>query len=135
MAGVTVKPVRIGGVAAHELVVNGEISVAYGLFDGVLAVSNSRSALAGLRARGLKLSSDPVYTDARSAANAPDGTTGFAYVNLRGVFAELFKDLGGLISGPDSDELRANLAPLRSFFAYGARKGDVTHVNGFLVIK
>jgi Protein of unknown function (DUF3352) len=135
MAGATVKPVTIGGVAAHELVVNGQISVDYGVFDGVLAVSNSRSALAGLGAGGVKLSSDPVFTDARSAAKAPSSTSGFAYVNLRGVVTEYFKDLGFSTSAPDSAELRANLAPLRSFFGYGARKGDVTHLNGFLVIK
>lgn len=135
MAGVTVKPVKIGGVAAHELVVSGEISVYYGLFDGVIGVSNSRSALAGLGSAGVKLSSDPVYTDARSAAKAPDSTTGFAYVNLRGLFAEFSKVLGGLSFDSDSAELRANLAPLRSFFAYGAREDDVTHLNGFLVIK
>ena len=129
MAGATVKPVTIGGVAAHELVVNGQVSVDYGLFDGVLAVSNSRSALAGLARGGVNLGSDPVFTDARSAAKAPSSTTGFAYVNLRGVFKEFFEYLGA------DAELRANLAPLRSFFAYGAREGDVTHLNGFLVIK
>ena len=129
MAGATVKPVTIGGVAAHELVVGGGISVYYGVFDGVLAVSNSRSALAGLGSGGVKLSSDPVFTDARSAAKAPDSTTGFAYVNLHGVFKEVFEYVGA------SAEVRANLAPLTSFFAYGARKDDVTHVNGFLVIK
>ena len=135
MAGATVKRVTIAGVAAHELVVSGEVSVDYGVLDGVLAVSNSRSALAGLSRGGVKLGSDPVFTDARSAAKAPSSTTGFAYVNLRGLVAEVFKVLGGLGPGSDTAELRANLAPLRSFFAYGARKGDVTHLNGFLVIK
>jgi Protein of unknown function (DUF3352) len=129
MAGATVRSVRIGGVQAHELVVNREVAVDYGVFDGVLAVSNSRSALAGLGAGGPKLSSDPVFSDARSAAKAPSSTTGFAYVNLRGVVKEVFEFIGS------DAELRANLAPLRSFFAYGARKGDVTHLNGFLVIK
>jgi Protein of unknown function (DUF3352) len=129
MAGATVKPVTIGGVQAHELSVNGQISVDYGIFDGVLAVSNSRSALAGLNRGGVKLSSDPVFSDARSAAKAPTSTTGFAYVNLQGVFKEVFEYIGA------SAEVRANLAPLTSFFAYGARKGDVTHLNGFLEIK
>jgi hypothetical protein len=129
MAGVTVKPVRIGGVVAHKLVASGEVSVYYGIFDGVLGVSNSRSALAGLGRGGVKLSSDPVFSDARSAAKAPGSTTGFAYVNLRGVFKEVFEYIGA------SAETRANLAPLTSFFAYAARKGDVTHVNGFLEIK
>jgi hypothetical protein len=129
MAGATVKPVTIGGVAAHELVVNGSLSIFYGIFDGVLGVSNSSSALAGVAGGGVKLSSDPVFTDARSAAKAPDSTTGFAYVNLQGVFKEVFEYIGA------SAEVRANLAPLKSFFAYGARKGDVTHLNGFLVIK
>jgi hypothetical protein len=129
MAGATVKPATIGGVAAHELFVGGGISVYYGVFDGVLGVSNSRSALAGLGSGGVKLSSDPVFTDARSAAKAPDSTTGFAYVNLPGVFKEIFKYLGA------SAETRANLAPLRSFFAYSSRKDDVTHLNGFLEIK
>jgi hypothetical protein len=129
MAGATVKPVTIGGVAAHELVVNGQVSIDYGVFDGVLAVSNSRSALGGLGGSGGKLSSDPVFSDARSAAKAPSSTTGFAYVNLQALFKEVFEYIGA------DAELRANLAPLRSFFAYGARKGDVTHVNGFLEIK
>jgi hypothetical protein len=129
MAGATVKPVTIAGVAAHELVVGGGISVYYGVFDGVLGVSNSRSALAGLGSGGVKLSSDPVFTDARSAAKAPDSTTGFAYVNLQGLFKVVFGFVGA------SAETRANLAPLTSFFAYGSRKDDVTHVNGFLVIK
>lgn len=129
MAGATVKPVTIGGVQAHELSVNGQISVDYGVFDGVLAVSNSRSALAGLNGGGVKLSSDPVFSDARSAAKAPSSTTGFAYVNLQGVFKEVYEYIGA------SAEVRANLAPLTSFFAYGARKDDVTHLNGFLEIK
>jgi Protein of unknown function (DUF3352) len=129
MAGATVKPVTIGGVQAHELAVNGQVSVDYGVFDGVLAVSNSRSALAGLDAGGVKLGSDPVFGDARSAVKAPSSTTGFAYVNLQGVFNEVFEYIGA------SAEVRANLAPLTSFFAYGARKGDVTHLNGFLVVK
>jgi hypothetical protein len=129
MAGVKVKPVRIGGVAAHELTVYGAVSVDYGVFDGVLAVSNSRSALAGLGRRGMKLSSDPVFTDARSAAKAPGSTTGFAYVNLKGLFKEVYEYVDA------SAETRANLAPLRSLFAYGTRKGDVTHVNGLLEIK
>jgi Protein of unknown function (DUF3352) len=129
MAGATVKPVTIGGVHAHELVVNREVSVAYGVFDGILGVSNSKSALAGLGARSAKLSSDPLFSEARSAAKAPSSTTGFAYVNLQGVFKEVFEYIGA------SAEVRANLAPLTSFFAYGTRKGDVTHVNGFLEIK
>jgi hypothetical protein len=129
MAGVTVKPVRIGGVAAHEIAVYGAVSVDYGVFGDILAVSNSRSALAGLRGSGTKLSSDPVFTDARSAAKAPGSTTGFAYVNLQGVFKEVYEYIH------PSAETRANLAPLRSFFAYGTRKGDVTHANGFLEIK
>jgi Protein of unknown function (DUF3352) len=134
-AGAKVKPVTIGGVAAHELVVNSEVSVDYGVFDGVLAVSNSRSALAGLSGAGAKLSSDPVFSDARSAAKAPSSTTGFAYVNLHGVVTEYFKDLGVSTIGPDTAELRANLAPLRSFFAFSAREDDVTRLNGFLEIK
>jgi Protein of unknown function (DUF3352) len=129
MAGVTVKPVRIGGVGAHELVVNGAVSVDYGVFGSILAVSNSRSALAGLSRGGTKLSSDPVFGDARSAAKAQGSTIGFAYVNLQGVFKEVFEYIDA------SAETRANLAPLRSFFAYGTRKGDVTHVNGLLEIK
>jgi Protein of unknown function (DUF3352) len=129
MTGAKVKTVTIAGTAAHELVVNGQVSVDYGVFDGVLGVSNSRSALAGLRGGGVKLGSDPVFREARSAAKAPSSTTGFAYVNLPGVFKEVFEYIGA------DAELRANVAPLRSFFAYGARKGDVTHVNGFLEIK
>jgi hypothetical protein len=109
--------------------VSRELSIFYGIFDGVIGMSNSRSALAGVAGGGVKLSSDPVFTDARSAAKAPDSTTGFAYVNLQGVFKEVFEYIGA------SAETRANLAPLTSFFAYGARKGDVTHLNGFLEIK
>jgi Protein of unknown function (DUF3352) len=131
-AGATVKPVRIGGAAAHALVVSRDLAIYYGVFDGVLGVSNSKSALAALHGGGLKLSSDPVFTAARSAAKAPISTIGFAYVNLRAVFTEIDKDFGGSILGA---EQRTNLAPLTSFFAYGARKGDVTHLNGFLVIK
>ena len=129
MAGAKVKRVTIGGVQAHELVASGEVSVDYGVFDGVLAVSNSRSALAGLNRGGVKLGSDPVFSDARSATKAPSSTTGFAYVNLPAMFKEVFEYIGA------DAELRANLAPLRFFFAYGARKGDVTHVNGLLEIK
>ena len=135
-AGAVVRPVTIGGVAAHEIALKGAgISVYYGVFKGVLGVSNSKSALAGLGRSGKKLSADPVFTDARSAAKAPSSTTGFAYVNLNSAFAEIFKDIGASATGPDTAEVRANLEPLQSFFAYGARNGDVTHFNGFLVIK
>jgi uncharacterized protein DUF3352 len=132
---VTVRPVTIAGVAAHELRLSSSLSLFYGIFDDALALSNSKSALAGLVGTGNKLAQDPLFTAAKSGAKGPDDTSGFVYVNLHAAFPELFKDLGVSTSDADIAELRANLMPLQSFFAYGTKDGDVTRLAGFLAIE
>jgi uncharacterized protein DUF3352 len=132
---VTVRPVTIAGVEAHELRLSASLSLFYGIFDGVLALSNSKAALAALVGNGKKLADDPLFTAAKSGAKAPDDTSGFMYINLHAAFPELFKDMGVSTSDPDIAEVRANLVPLQSFFAYGTKDGDVTRLAGFLAIK
>ena len=103
---------------------------------GMLIVTNSRSALAAIGGSGKKLAADPLYKEARSAAKAPDDTTGFAYVNLHAALPTIF----GLAESSGSSsaslaEARANTKPLQSVFVYGTKDGDVTRLGGFLEIK
>jgi hypothetical protein len=133
----TVRRITVGGVTATEIRPTGvPVPIYLALSKGMLIVTNGRSALASIGGSGKKLADDPLYKEARSAAKAPDDTTGFAYVNLHAALPTIF----GLAESSGSSsaslaEARANTKPLQSVFVYGTKDGDVTRLGGFLEIK
>jgi hypothetical protein len=95
-------------------------------------VTIARSGIADLWGDGERLSDDPVFQDARDAADMPDETTGFAYVNLQ----DLVPFILGFAEGGDiPEEVRNNLEPLRYLLLFGAQDGDTSTFGGFLGIE
>jgi hypothetical protein len=129
------KKVTVGGVQVDEVPVPGAgFSVIYGVFDHKLVISNARAAFTGLRSKGPKLASDPLYKAAAAAAGMPSKTIGFAYANLRtGLpYTYDFEEQSGT---PVPQDVRANSKPLQSALLYSTRDGSHFAVAGFVGIK
>jgi hypothetical protein len=109
------------------------VAVYYAAFDGQLVVTTSRDGIAALREDDNRLADDPDFRDALEAADVPDETTGFAYVNLKDAVANLlgFAQMGGATL---PSELQANLEPLRQLVFYGSKDGSTLKFAGFLAV-
>jgi hypothetical protein len=126
--------VEIAGVPVVESRVKGTpVSIYYAAFDGQLVVTTSRDGIAALREEDNRLADDPDFRDALEAADIPDETTGFAYVNLQGAVANLlgFAEMGGATL---PSELQANLEPLQHLVFYGSKDGRTLKFAGFLAV-
>jgi hypothetical protein len=123
VSGVTVKKLSVGPVAIY-----------YGAFDGKLVITDSTTGISGLKEGGQKLADDPTFKDAKAAAGMPDETAGFFYLNFKDSLP-LIENFAQTAGEPLPTQVSGNLAPLRSFLAYGtAAKGKST-LKGFLEIK
>ena len=107
--------------------------VRYGAFDGKVIVTTGGTAVDDVRSHETKLPDDDEYRDALGAAGAPDESGAFVYVNLKRTVA-LFRLLAKAEGEPVSDEVWANLAPLRSFVGWGEVDGRTSTVTMFLQI-
>ena len=107
--------------------------VRYGAFDGKVIVTTGNAAVDELRSRGPKLPGDDAYRDALETAGAPDESGAFVYVNLKRTVA-LFRLLAKTEGEPVPDEVWANLAPLRSFVAWGEVTKRTSTTTAFLQI-
>ena len=107
-------------------------AVMWGAFDGKLVISNSTGVVTGLR-DGDKLKDDSTFAEARESAEMPDATSGFLYLNLKDI-VPLIRNLAGASSSPISEEVLANLEPLRSFLVYATSEGGKTRAAGFLAL-
>jgi hypothetical protein len=107
--------------------------LAYGAFDGVLAVSSSKAELDALRGEGPRLAEDQDFQDALAQAGLPAETTGFGYVDVQGV-APLLLGLAGPKSGT-AEVPTEYLEPLGGAVFWGAPgSGDVQSFTLFLGI-
>jgi hypothetical protein len=122
-----------GGVQVKTLSL-GRVAVRYGAFDGTILVTSGATGMADFRAAGDKLTDDPVYKDAQSAAGLPDKVGALLYVNIRGS-VELARNLAGTAGENLPPDAMANLRPLRSFVAYGTSSDKKAKFSAFLQIK
>ncbi|MDQ4081590.1 MAG: DUF3352 domain-containing protein, partial [Actinomycetota bacterium] len=128
--GTTPRQVEIAGVSATELPL-GRFSLFYAGFDGKLVLTSGRDGIEDLRGDGPKLVDDEAFERAREAAEMPDETSGFLYVDLEeGV--PLVTSLVLLADQEIPEDVRQNLEPLRSFVAYGTVDGDRSSFAAFL---
>jgi hypothetical protein len=123
----------IEGVSVKQI--KGEqFSLYYAVFDGKLVISDSTTAISGLKDSGDKLANDSVFKNARDAAGMPDSTAGFLYVNLKDTvpLVENFITSSGGNINPD---VQANLEPLNSLLFYSTVDGPKATVAGFVGIE
>jgi hypothetical protein len=107
--------------------------VRYGAFDGKVIVTTGTAAVDELRSHGTKLPDDDDYREALTTAGVPDRSGAFVYVNLKRTVA-LFRLLAKAEGEPVSDEIWANLAPLRSFVAWGVVTERTSMTTAFLQV-
>ena len=131
---VELRSLEIDDRPAKELAVNEFFSVYYAAFDGKLVITTSQQGIADLD-EGSTLADDPYFKAATEAADMPDETTGFLYVDLGEALPKLI-GLGDFVMGKSSpDWLDRNLEPLQSLVLYGERDGDMARLVGLLSIQ
>ena len=126
------RKLQIEGVEVTQLSAPGEAFVAFlGVSDGTLIVSTTQAGFREALGPDTPLAEDAVYEEAREAAEMPDESIGFLYVNLN----QAFDSFAGL-SGQEVDpEVRQNVEPLESTLLYAERDGNRIVFSGFLTIK
>ena len=118
--------VDVDGITAHSVSLEG-FDLLYAAFDGKLVVATNRDAIAGFVADGERLADATAFEEARSAADAPEETAGFAFVDIEAV-ADAF-----LAEAPP--EIAENLDPLSAVFVYGTADDGEVAVDAFLGIE
>jgi len=116
-----------GGMTFTQIPLEG-INVSYAVADGRIVITDLPSGAAKL-GEGDSLADDEDFTSAADAADMPDETTGFVYVNV----ADALAVVEALADDVPAD-VRENIRPLRTLLLYGSRDGDTATVGGFLGI-
>jgi hypothetical protein len=113
----------------------GSVQVYHALLGGELVVSTSQQGIADFRSAGPKLSADAAFTGAMQAANVPQQTTGFVYVNLEATLplVEAIAALAGVTVPPALQG--SGLQPLRTLTAFADRTRDESSFTVFLAVK
>ncbi len=132
--GATPTTTTVDGVTLKQLPLSGAFALYYGVFDGKLLITDSTTAISGLKDKGSKLADDDVFKSAADKAGMGDSTLGFVYVNLKAAIpiVENFAQLQGTQLPPETSK---NLEPLQTLLLYGTRDGATSSVTGFLGVK
>ena len=130
----TSRTVKVGDADATEVRFKSGLSVFALVQDGKAYVASAKSLLEQALS-GSKLADDPAYQDARRAADVPDETVGFVYLDLAGGLPHIIDFVEQSEPGSVSPEVRANTKPLDSAFFFAERDGERVTLSGFLTIK
>ncbi len=120
--GITVKSANFGKFVVH-----------YAVFDGKLIITNGDQGIQAFRSNDSKLPDAKAYKAARKAAEAPDESAGFAYVDLKDGIP-LIERYAGVAGTSVPPQVNQNLAPLQSFLAWATVDGRTSVANVFLQI-
>jgi hypothetical protein len=110
-----------------------KLEVRYAGFDEKVVVTTGQSPVAELRAGGTKLPDAEAFERAQRAADMPDETASFLWVDV----AKALPMLTGLAQAaedPIPPEVRANLEPLKSFVAWADAEGRTSSFSAFAEI-
>lgn len=126
------RPVRANASGTVKKLPLGNFSVYYGVDGGNLVISDSLAAFG--RKPSSTIEQDPVFEKAKSAADMPDETSGFLYVNVQDAvpMIEGIAQLSGQTLPP---EVSQNLAPLQSFLVHGTSSDGVTKFSALLQVR
>jgi hypothetical protein len=124
---------RIGDVDAKQLRLQ-NFAVYYAAFDGKLVITSATTGISELSGAGDKLDDDETFKAAAEAAEMPDETAGFFYVNIEDA-VPLLENFAQTAGEPLPSETRSNLEPLRSALFYATAEEGKARVKGFLRIE
>jgi hypothetical protein len=125
----------VDGLDATELdLAEEDISLFHAVVEGELIVSTTEEGLRAVLGDGDKLEADPVFTQARDAAELPNETVGFVYANLRDGLPYAF-GFAGAEGEPVPPEVTENTRPLQSALLYSEQDGENVLLSGFLTIE
>ena len=125
----------IDGLEVRQLSIDGQTSLSYAGYDGLLVFSATPEAIVSLRASGPKLASDPKFLAARETARVPDETNGFVYADLERAIPALATFGGGEIEQSASAVLGEEGSALDWLLLFGTREGETFSFSGFVELK
>ena len=121
--GHPVKTVDLGNFAIH-----------YGAVDGKVLLTSGLNGIADYGTSGDRLPDSADFKEAKDAAEMPDSTGGFAYIDVKDVLP-LLEGLAALSGHGLPSDVTDNLHPLRSFLAWSQGGPDSRTYDAFLQIK
>ncbi|MFN2469842.1 MAG: DUF3352 domain-containing protein [Gaiellaceae bacterium] len=126
--------VTIDGFEGNEIhFMSEDISIFWAVYDGTLAITSSRDALAALRDDTPRLADDQAYGDALDAADVPDEVVALTYLNLPTATPLLLDQIEK--DGTEiTSEVRGNLQALRSTVSYATTEDVGIRLSGFVGI-
>ena len=127
------QPQSIDGISAKSIEISG-FSILYGATGEQVFVTNSLRGIRALNDSGDKLADDADFKEALEAAEMPEETTGFMYVNLEESIP-LVQDLARLGDNDIPREVSENLEPLRSLLLWGTDDGETSRFAAFLRVE
>jgi hypothetical protein len=130
--GAQVQPGKQGG---HDVkTINlGRIAIHYGGLGDKVLVTSGVSGIADYGS-GSKLTDSADFKQAKAAADMPDSTGGFFYLDLKDSIP-LLEGLAGLAGQTPPAEVTENVRPLRSFLSWTEGTGNERTFDAFLEIK
>ncbi len=135
LAATTGAQVQPGKQDGHDVkTINlGQIAIHYGGLGDKVLVTSGVNGIANY-GNGSKLSDSADFKQAKSAAEMPDSTGGFFYLDLKNSIP-LLEGLAGLAGQTPPAEVTENVRPLRSFLAWSEGSGSARTFDAFLEIK
>jgi hypothetical protein len=110
-----------------------EVELRWAAFDQMVMVTIGQGAIAELRSDDDKLADDEGFNDAREAADMPNESVGFIWVDLEDGIPMVL-GLAAATGGAIPSEIRENLEPLGSFLAWAEGDGRSGSFTAFLQI-
>lgn len=110
-----------------------EVELRWAAFDQMVMVTIGQGAIAELRSDGDKLADDEGFNDARDAAEMPNESVGFIWLDLEDGIPMVL-GLATASGGAIPSEIRENLEPLGSFLAWADSDGRSGSFTAFLQI-
>ena len=131
--GAKATSLSVNGVTLQSVSL-GPVNLLYGTFDGQLVLTDSQTAIGALQSKSNRLADDDTFKAAQKASGLPDDASAWLYVDLEDTIpaVELLATLAGQQVPP---AVGPNLAPLKSFVAYGSVDGDTRNAVVFLQTK
>ena len=135
LAATTGSQVQPGKQGDHDIktVDLGQIAIHYGGLGDKVVITTGVNGIADYGS-GSKLTDSADFKQAKSAAEMPDSTGGFFYLDLKNSIP-LLEGLAGLAGQTPPAEVTENVRPLRSFLAWMEGSGSTRTFDAFLEIK